>query len=72
MSIELVIYLCIGIASMIAVIAGDWFLADRLSGQGIGIGLLAIVFWPLFGICLIGGLIAALFEEDFVIARRKK
>lgn len=72
MTIELVIYLCIGILCMVAVIAADWFLADRLSGQGIGIGLLAIVFWPLFGICLIGGLIAALFEEDFVIARRKR
>lgn len=72
MTIELVIYLCIGIVCMMAVIAGDWFLADRLSGQGIGIGLLAIIFWPFFGICLIGGLIAALFEEDFVIARRKK
>lgn len=72
MPFEFVVYLCIGILCMIAVIAGDWFLADRLSGQGIGIGLLAVLLWPIFGICLIGGLIAALFEEDFVIARRKR
>ncbi|ADP02557.1 hypothetical membrane protein [Salmonella phage PVPSE1] len=72
MPIELVIYLCIGILAMLTILALDWFCMDKISSSSVGIGLLMIVFWPLGLFCLVGGTIAAIFEEDFVIARRKK
>lgn len=72
MPIQLVIYLCVGILAMLIILALEWFCTDKLTSSSIGIGLLMIVFWPLGLFCLVGGAIIAFFEEDFVIARRKK
>ncbi|WP_229359576.1 hypothetical protein [Staphylococcus haemolyticus] len=72
MPIELVIYLCIGILAMVVVLALEWFCCDKITGSSVGIGLMMILFWPLGVVCLVGGGLAALCDEDFVIVRRKK